>query len=245
MRIEVHPEAREELLEFLRRANCETRVEDDGSVTVEVPDAARRGPGAARGRAVPQGVAGQPPRRRSARDPVAKSLRGSRPAPSRPIERGRCAVSSPSLPPGSHSSSPARPPPRSGPQKGMSGVLLGMTKAQVQAKLGRPIGTGGGRYFYARVWVGFRLGRVVEITTTRSTERTAIGGRRRLDARLSRAPRLPERGVRPVRRFPAVPSRQREARNARDRLPARARHGAAGLGPAAAGLIALLQGRVP
>ena len=39
LRIEVHPEAREELLEFLRRANCITRVEDDGSVTVEVPDA--------------------------------------------------------------------------------------------------------------------------------------------------------------------------------------------------------------
>ena len=61
------------------------------------------------------------------------------------------------------------------PQRGMSGVVLGMTKAQVQAKLGRPIGTGGGRYFYARVWVGFRLGRVVEVTTTRSTERTGSG----------------------------------------------------------------------
>jgi hypothetical protein len=61
------------------------------------------------------------------------------------------------------------------PGKGMSGVVLGMTKAQVQAKLGRPIGTGGGRYFYARVWVGFRLGRVVEVTTTRSTERTGSG----------------------------------------------------------------------
>jgi hypothetical protein len=61
------------------------------------------------------------------------------------------------------------------PQKGMSGLWLGMTKAQVQAKLGRPIGTGGGRYYYARVWVGFRLGRVVEITTTRSSERTASG----------------------------------------------------------------------
>jgi hypothetical protein len=60
-------------------------------------------------------------------------------------------------------------------QKGMSGLWLGMTKAQVQAKLGRPIGTGGGRYYYARVWVGFRLGRVVEITTTRSSERTASG----------------------------------------------------------------------
>jgi hypothetical protein len=61
------------------------------------------------------------------------------------------------------------------PQKGMSGLWLGMTKAQVQGKLGRPIGTGGGRYFYARVWVGFRLGRVVEITTTRSSERTGSG----------------------------------------------------------------------
>lgn len=39
MRIQVHPEAREELLEFLRRANCVTRVEDDGSVIVEVPEA--------------------------------------------------------------------------------------------------------------------------------------------------------------------------------------------------------------
>jgi hypothetical protein len=61
------------------------------------------------------------------------------------------------------------------PQRGMSGVVIGMTKAQVQARLGRPIGTGGGRYYYARVWVGFRAGRVVEVTTTRSTERTAGG----------------------------------------------------------------------
>ena len=61
------------------------------------------------------------------------------------------------------------------PQKGMSGLWLGMTKAQVQSKLGRPISTGGGRFYYARVWVGFRQGRVVEISTTRSTERTASG----------------------------------------------------------------------
>jgi len=61
------------------------------------------------------------------------------------------------------------------PQRGMSGVSLGMTKSQVQAKLGRPVGTGGGRFYYARVWVGFRLGRAVEITTTRSTERTSSG----------------------------------------------------------------------
>jgi hypothetical protein len=61
------------------------------------------------------------------------------------------------------------------PQKGMSGVALGMTKAQVRARLGGPIGTGGGRWYYARVWVGFRSGRAVEITTTRSTERTSGG----------------------------------------------------------------------
>jgi hypothetical protein len=61
------------------------------------------------------------------------------------------------------------------PQYGMSGVVLGMTKAQVQAKLGRPVGQGGGRWYYARVWVGFRGGRVTEIATTRSTERLANG----------------------------------------------------------------------
>ena len=61
------------------------------------------------------------------------------------------------------------------PQYGMSGVSLGMTKTQVRARLGRPIGSGGARFYYARVWVGFRLGRVVEVTTTRSTERTASG----------------------------------------------------------------------
>ena len=61
------------------------------------------------------------------------------------------------------------------PQYGMSRVVLGMTKAQVRSRLGAPIGSGGGRVYYARVWVGFRLGRVAEITTTRSTERTASG----------------------------------------------------------------------
>jgi hypothetical protein len=61
------------------------------------------------------------------------------------------------------------------PQRGMSGVVLGMTKAQVRARLGAPVGTGGGRWYYARVWVGFRAGRATEITTTRSTERTRGG----------------------------------------------------------------------
>ena len=43
------------------------------------------------------------------------------------------------------------------PQYGMSRVVLGMTKAQVRAHLGVPIGKGGGRFYYAHVWVGFRL----------------------------------------------------------------------------------------
>jgi hypothetical protein len=59
--------------------------------------------------------------------------------------------------------------------KGMSGAALGMTQAQVRARLGAPVGSGGGRWYYARVWVGFRAGRAVEITTTRSTERTRGG----------------------------------------------------------------------
>jgi hypothetical protein len=39
MRIEVHPAAREELVEFLRRADCEARAEGERTVVVEVPDA--------------------------------------------------------------------------------------------------------------------------------------------------------------------------------------------------------------
>jgi hypothetical protein len=61
------------------------------------------------------------------------------------------------------------------PARGMSGISLGMTPAQVQAKLGRPVGKGVGRWYYPRVWVGFRGRRVVEVTTTRSTERLANG----------------------------------------------------------------------
>jgi hypothetical protein len=61
------------------------------------------------------------------------------------------------------------------PARGMSGLALGMTPAQVQAKLGRPIGRGAGRWYYARVWVGFRGRKVAELTTTRSTERLANG----------------------------------------------------------------------
>ena len=39
MRIEVNPAAREELVEFLRRANCEVREEGEDALLVEVPDA--------------------------------------------------------------------------------------------------------------------------------------------------------------------------------------------------------------
>lgn len=39
MRIQVDPDAREELLEFLRRAHCEARADGDGAVLVEVPEA--------------------------------------------------------------------------------------------------------------------------------------------------------------------------------------------------------------
>jgi hypothetical protein len=39
MRIHVQPEAVDDLLEFLRRANCNAEVAPDGSVVVEVPEA--------------------------------------------------------------------------------------------------------------------------------------------------------------------------------------------------------------
>jgi len=61
------------------------------------------------------------------------------------------------------------------PQYGMSRIVLGMTKTQVRARLGSPVATGGARLYYPRVWVGFRLGHAVEITTTRATEHTASG----------------------------------------------------------------------
>jgi hypothetical protein len=39
MRIKVSQNAREELLEFLRRAECEARADGDEAVIVDVPDA--------------------------------------------------------------------------------------------------------------------------------------------------------------------------------------------------------------
>jgi hypothetical protein len=61
------------------------------------------------------------------------------------------------------------------PGRGMSRIELGMTAAQVQAKLGRPVAKGGWKWFYSRVTVTFRNRRVVELMTTRSTERFANG----------------------------------------------------------------------
>ena len=61
------------------------------------------------------------------------------------------------------------------PARGISGITLGMTPTQVAAKLGRPVGKSRMRWYYARVWVGFRSRRVVEVTTTRGTERLANG----------------------------------------------------------------------
>jgi hypothetical protein len=39
MRIKVRPEAREELLQFLRRADCQAEAEGDSTVVVSVPAA--------------------------------------------------------------------------------------------------------------------------------------------------------------------------------------------------------------
>jgi hypothetical protein len=61
------------------------------------------------------------------------------------------------------------------PGRGMSRVELGMTARQVQATLGRPVAKGGWKWYYARVTVTFRNRRVVELMTTRSTERFANG----------------------------------------------------------------------
>ena len=61
------------------------------------------------------------------------------------------------------------------PARGMSRVELGMTASKVQARLGRPVAKGSWRWYYARVTVTFRNRRVVELMTTRSTERLANG----------------------------------------------------------------------
>jgi hypothetical protein len=61
------------------------------------------------------------------------------------------------------------------PARGMSGVMLGMTPAQVQAKLGRPVVKSGGRWYYPTLNVTFRAARVAELTTTKKAERLSNG----------------------------------------------------------------------
>jgi hypothetical protein len=61
------------------------------------------------------------------------------------------------------------------PARGMAGVMLGMSPAQVQAKLGRPVVKSGGRWYYPTVHVTFRAARVVELTTTKKAERLSNG----------------------------------------------------------------------
>jgi hypothetical protein len=61
------------------------------------------------------------------------------------------------------------------PARGIAGVMLGMSPAQVQAKLGRPVVKSGGRWYYPTVHVTFRGARVVEVTTTKKAERLSNG----------------------------------------------------------------------
>jgi hypothetical protein len=64
------------------------------------------------------------------------------------------------------------------PQQGLGGVRLGMTKAQVTAKLGQPPVRTRAKpivWSYHRFWVTFRDGRVVDVSTTSGTELTAGG----------------------------------------------------------------------
>jgi hypothetical protein len=61
------------------------------------------------------------------------------------------------------------------PARGMAGVTLGMSPAQVQGKLGRPVVKSGGRWYYPTVHVTFRGGRVAELTTTKKAERLSNG----------------------------------------------------------------------
>jgi hypothetical protein len=61
------------------------------------------------------------------------------------------------------------------PARGMSGVMLGMTPAVVQGKLGRPVVRSGGRWYYPTLNVTFRSGRVAELTTTKKAERLNNG----------------------------------------------------------------------
>ena len=121
------------------------------------------------------------------------------------------------------------------PQKGMSGVSLGMTKAQVQGRAGTTH-----RHRRRALLLRSGLGGVPARPGRRDHDDALVGanrlGSRRRLHRGSGSPLLSERRLRAFRRLPTVPSRKREARNARDRLPARARACAPGHDPAPAKL---------
>jgi hypothetical protein len=61
------------------------------------------------------------------------------------------------------------------PARGMSGVTLGMTPAQVQAKLGSRVLKSGRRWYYPALTLTFRGARVVEITTRKMHLRLSNG----------------------------------------------------------------------
>jgi hypothetical protein len=73
------------------------------------------------------------------------------------------------------------------PARGMWGLALGMTPAQVRAKLGEAA-TSGTRWSYWNVTVTFRGGRVAELTTAKRAERLSNGlGVSSTEAQLRRA----------------------------------------------------------
>ena len=180
MRVRISdPSLAEELLGFLRRADCIADVGDieahaEGiAVVVEVPQPTTTIRPAWRSRSTSESEA-RIPAPASGADPLGRPSPPTRDRPKQfaPIST-RCAASPPAalaaliLAAAATATIEARPGhvrsrPRDDPDAG---------RGQARPS-GRKSGT---RWYYARVWVGFRGRRVVEVTTTRSTERLANG----------------------------------------------------------------------